>query len=394
MARSAWTSRRYTDSTEERLAVREAVADIVARYGHDYYMQRSRTGEAMSELWSEMGQQGFLGIATPERFGGGGAGLTELTIVLEEYGAGGCPELALVLSPGIVGPIIALHGTEAQKDRYLPGIASGTERFAFALTEPDAGSNSHNISTTAVRDGDEWVVSGSKYYISGVDHSHRMLLVAKTGEDPASGRGRLTLFIVDDLEAPGFTRQLLPTALRAPERQFTLFFDGMRLPADAVVGEVDRGLRPLFDGLNPERVLSAAVSVGVGAYALEKAITYANERSVWGVPIGTHQSIQHLIAEAAIDLEAARILMYRAAERFDAGLPAGDDSNVAKYLASKAGMKALDSAIQVHGGNGLSDEFGLADLWSIMRLQQIAPVSTQMVLNHVAQNTLGLPKSY
>jgi alkylation response protein AidB-like acyl-CoA dehydrogenase len=290
--------------------------------------------------------------------------------------------------------VLPLHGTADQQRRYLPGIASGREKFVFALTEPDAGSNSHNVSTTARPDGDEWVVRGTKYYISGVDHCDHFLLVARTGTDEASSRGQLTLFVVDNPHAPGLTKQLIPTALRAPERQFTLFFDDVRLPADAVVGEVGRGLRPLFDGLNPERVLSAVICTGVGRYAIEKAVGYARERSVWGVPIGSHQGVQHPLAEAAIELEAARAMVWRAAALFDAGLPAGEEANMAKFLASRAGYKALDTAIQTHGGNGLADEYGLADLWSILRLQQVAPVSSQMVLNHIGQHYLGLPRSY
>ncbi|MDT9592188.1 acyl-CoA dehydrogenase family protein [Nocardioides zeae] len=380
-------------SDEERV-LRSTVREIAGRFGHEYYQRCSREGAPMQELWDLLGSAGFLGISIPEEYGGGGAGLTELAIVLEELSAAGCPELAMVLSQGIAGSVFPLHGTPEQKRRYLPGIADGSEKFVFALTEPDAGSNSHKVTTTARREGDEWVVRGTKYYISGVDHCDHFLLVARTGTDELTGRGELTLFIVDDPEVQGLQRQLIPTALQAPERQFTLFFDDVRLPADAVVGEVGRGLRPLFDGLNPERVLSAVICTGIARYALDKAVDYARSRQVWGVPIGSHQGVQHPLAEAAIELEAARGMVWRAAALFDAGLPAGDESNMAKFLASRAGHKALDTAIQTHGGNGLADEYGLADLWSIVRLQQVAPVSTQMVLNHVGQHVLGLPRSY
>jgi alkylation response protein AidB-like acyl-CoA dehydrogenase len=380
--------------TEEATTIRSTVGKIVGRYGHEYFQRASRTGEPMEELWKELGAAGFLGLNIPEAYGGGGAGLTELAIVLEEMSAHGCPELAMVLSQGMAGSILPLHGTEDQKKIYLPGIASGERKFVFALTEPDAGSNSHNLSTTARRDGDDWVVRGTKYYISGVDHCDHFLLVARTGVDEATGRGELTLFIVDDPQGRGLTKQVIPTALQAPERQFTLFFDDLRLPADSVVGEVGRGFRPLFDALNPERVLSAVICTGIGQYAIRQAVSYAKSRQVWGTPIGTHQGVQHPLAEAWIELEAARTMAWRAAALFDAGMPAGEESNMAKFLASRAGHKALDTAIQVHGGNGLSDEYGLADLWSIVRLQQIAPVSTQMVLNHIGQHSLGLPRSY
>lgn len=379
--------------TDEERLIRQTVAALVGRYGHEYYQRCSESGEPMSDLWRDLADAGFLGLTVPEEYGGGGAGLTQLAVVLEELSTGGCPELAMVLCQGMGVPIIARHGSPAQKERFLPAIADGTEKFVFALTEPDAGSNSHNVSTTARLDGDEWVVRGTKYYISGVDHCTHFLLVARTGTDEVSGRGRLTLFVVDR-DVPGLTRQLLPTALRAPERQFTLFFDDVRLPADSVVGEVHGGLAAVFDGLNPERVLSAVICTGVARYALQRAVRYTRERNVWGVPIAVHQAVQHPLAAAHVEVEAARTMAFRAAALFDAGLPAGDVSNMSKYLAAKAGMKALDTAIQVHGGNGLADEYGLADLWSIVRLQQIAPVSNEMVLNHVAQHALGLPRSY
>ncbi|MFE3001007.1 acyl-CoA dehydrogenase family protein [Nocardia sp. NPDC059246] len=380
--------------SDEEKELRAAVSDIVGKFGHEYYRSKAATGEPMAELWDQLGRSGYLGVSIPEEYGGGGAGLTELAIVLEELSAGGCPELAMVLSQGIAGSVLPRHGSEEQKRRYLPGIASGAEKFVFALTEPDAGSNSHNVSTWAKRDGEDWIVRGTKYYISGIDHCDHFLLVARTGTDERTGRGRLTLFIVDDPNIRGLTRTLIPTALGAPERQFTLFFDDVRLPAEAVVGEVDNGLAALFDGLNPERVLSAVICLGVGRYAIDKAVRYVNERNVWGVPVGTYQGVQHPLAEAAIELTGAATMVWRAAAEIDAGLPAGETANMAKYLASRAGYKALDTAIQMHGGNGMSHEYGLADLWGIVRLQQVAPVSSQMVLNHIAQHTLGLPRSY
>lgn len=380
--------------SDEEKELRAAVAGIVGRFGHEYYRSQAAAGEPMTELWEQLGRGGYLGVSIPEEYGGSGAGLTELAIVLEELSAGGCPELALVLSQGIAGSVLARHGSEQQKRRYLPGIASGAEKFVFALTEPDAGSNSHNVATWAKRDGDDWIVRGTKYYISGIDHCDHFLLVARTGTDEHTGRGRLTLFIVDDPAVPGLNRHLIPTALGAPERQFTLFFDDVRLPAEAVVGEVDNGLSALFDGLNPERVLSAVICLGVGRYAIDKAVRYVKERNVWGVPVGTYQGVQHPLTEAAIELAGAASMIWRAAAEFDTGLPAGETANMAKFLASRAGYKALDVAIQMHGGNGMAHEYGLADLWGIVRLQQVAPVSTQMVLNHIAQHGLGLPRSY
>lgn len=379
--------------TDEETLLRASVSGIVGRYGNDYYRRVSEAGEPMVELWRDLGQGGFLGLNLPEEYGGGGAGLTELAIVLEETTAAGCPGLNMVVTQGISGCVFARHGTEEQKRRFLPGIADGTERFAFALTEPDAGSNSHKLSTTARLDGSDWVVKGAKYYISAVDHADHLLLVAKTGEDERTGRGLLSLFVLDP-NAPGLQRELIGTALNAPERQFSLFFDDVRIPADGLVGEVHRGLAAVFDGLNPERVLSAVLGTGIARYALDKAVRYACEREVWGVPIGTHQAVAHPLAEARIELEAARVMVARAAALYDAGLPAGEACNMAKYLASKVGSHALDRAIQVHGGNGLALDYGLANLWGLMRLQLIGPVSSEMVLNNIAQHTLGLPRSY
>jgi alkylation response protein AidB-like acyl-CoA dehydrogenase len=378
--------------TEEETLLRSSVAGIVGRYGNAYYRAKSAAGEPMHELWADLGAGGFLGLNLPEEYGGGGAGLAEQAIVVEETCAGGCPGLGMVLSQGIVGSVLVRHGTDEQKRRYLPGIAAGTERFSFALTEPDAGSNSHNLTTTARRDGPDWVVNGAKYYISAVDHADHLLLVARTGAD-AKGRGELSLFVLDP-NSPGLTREPIPTALDAPERQFGLFFDDVRMPADALVGVEGRGLHAVFDGLNPERVISAVLCTGTARYALDKATRYAKERAVWGVPIGAHQAVAHPLAESAMELEAARLMVRRAAALYDAGLPAGEACNMAKYLASKVGMQTLERAIQVHGGNGLALEYGLANMWGLMRLQQIGPVSTEMVLNNIAQSTLGLPRSY
>ncbi|WP_211220633.1 acyl-CoA dehydrogenase family protein [Gordonia shandongensis] len=381
------------EPTDEEQAMRATLARIVGKYGHDYYARRSAANEPMSEMWDDLAAGGFLGLNVPEEYGGSGQGVMELAIVLEEMSAGGCPELYLVLTQGIVANILVRHGTPEQKSEHLPSIADGSRRIAFALTEPDAGSNSHMLSTSARLEGDEWIINGTKTFISGIEHSDYFLLAARTSVDERSGRGRLSLFLVDS-DVAGMERTLVPTAVTAPERQWTLFFDDIRLPADRLVGEVNGGLRALFDGLNPERVMSAVICTGIGRYALAKAQRYVNERQVWGVPIGTHQAVAHPLASAHVNLEAARSLVWQAAARYDEGLDAGEETNMAKYAASKAGLAALDTAIQVHGGNGMTIEYGLADLWGITRLQQIAPVSTEMVLNHIAQHTLSLPRSY
>jgi alkylation response protein AidB-like acyl-CoA dehydrogenase len=299
----------------------------------------------------------------------------------------------LVVSPAICGAVIARFGSEEQRRHWIPPIATGESIMAFAITEPDAGSNSHNIATVAERDGDAWVLRGTKYYISGVDESDAILVVARTGTDEATGRGRLSLFVVD-VDAPGLSRAEIPVEVRAPEKQFTLFFDDVRLEPDRLIGEEGEGLRQIFHGLNPERIMTAAGGLGIGRYALEKAVAYACQRSVWGRPIGEHQGVAHPLAEAKIQLELARVMTERASALYDAGLDAGEASNMAKFAAADAALACLDRAIQTHGGNGLASEVGLADLWGYARLMRIAPVSREMVLNYVAQHSLGLPKSY
>jgi alkylation response protein AidB-like acyl-CoA dehydrogenase len=289
--------------------------------------------------------------------------------------------------------VIQAFGTEDQKERWLRRLATGESIMSFAITEPDAGSNSHNISTVARRDGTDYVLSGTKYYISGVDEADAILVVARTGTDDR-GRGKLSLLVVPT-DAAGLTKTLIPVEMTAPDKQFTLFFDDVRLPAESLIGEEGDGLRQVFHGLNPERIMGAAMGNGIARYALAKAAEYARERQVWGVPIGTHQGVAHPLALAKINADLARLMTQRAAWLHDEGDPlAGEAANMAKFAAAEAGMAALDQAIQTHGGNGLSTEYGLATLWGSMRLMRTAPISREMILNYVARHSLGLPSSY
>jgi alkylation response protein AidB-like acyl-CoA dehydrogenase len=320
-------------------------------------------------------------------------GIAELAIVCEEVAAAGCPLLLMLVSPAICGTLLAKFGTEAQKQRWLPPMAAGEAKMAFAITEPDAGSNSHRIATTARRDGDLWRLDGTKYYISGVDEAGAVIVVARTGTEDTTGRAKLSLFVVDT-DAEGVEARHIPVEIAAPEKQFTLFFDNCQLDEDRLLGAEGEGLRQVFAGLNPERLMGAAISCGIGRYALDRAAAYAKDRSVWGRPIGTHQGVSHPLATAKIELELARLMLTKAAWCYDAGLDAGEAANMAKYAAAEAGLAALDQAIQTHGGNGLASEYGLADLWGTARLLRTAPVSREMILNFVAQHSLGLPKSY
>ncbi|KKD07046.1 acyl-CoA dehydrogenase family protein [Streptomyces sp. WM6386] len=379
-----------TIESEEHTALRKAVAALGKRHGRTYNRE---------DLWSEAAKLGYLGVNLPEAYGGGGGGISELSIVLEELGAAGCPLLMMVVSPAICGTVIARFGTDAQKSEWLPALADGTRTMAFGITEPDAGSNSHRITTTARKDGTDWLLTGRKVFISGVDIADATLIVGRaetvSHREGRTGSLKPCLFIVPR-DAEGFTRHQIDMELHAVEKQFELTLDDVRLPADALVGDEDAGLLQLFAGLNPERIMTAAFAIGMGRYALAKAIEYARDRTVWNAPIGAHQAIAHPLAQAHIDLELARLMMQKAARLYDTGddVGAGEAANMAKYAAGEACVKAVDQAVHTLGGNGLTREFGLASLITASRVARIAPVSREMILNYVSHQTLGLPKSY
>jgi len=379
---------------EERTALREAVQKLAGSYGHSYVAEKTRNGEKLTELWQDMGKHGFLGVNIPEEFGGGGGGMADLAAVLEEAAAAGAPLLMMVVSPAICGTIITRCGTAEQKQRWLPKIADGSMIMAFAITEPDAGSNSHQITTTAARDGDEWVLKGQKVFISGVDEADAVLVVSRTA-DAKTGKLKPALFVVPT-DSAGLEWQHIPMDFHAPEKQFQVFIDNVRLPADALIGDEDGGLWQLFAGLNPERIMGAAFSNGMARYALDRAVEYAKTRQVWKDVIGTHQGIAHPLAKVKIELEQSRLLMQKAAALCDAGddMGAGEYANMAKYAGGEIACNALDVAVQTHGGNGLASEYGLGNLLIAARLGRIAPVSREMILNFVAMHSLGLPKSY
>jgi alkylation response protein AidB-like acyl-CoA dehydrogenase len=380
------------DSPDHK-AIRESVAGIAKRYGPEYFLERARAAGGIEELWNDLGAAGLLGLHLPEEYGGGGGGMAEAVVVVEELAAHGMPLLIWVISPAICGSILASHASEEMKRRWLPPIADGTKKMAFGLTEPDAGSNSHNIKTTAKRTETGWTISGSKYYISAVDQSDAVLLVARDADHSTAQKNRLSLFAVPT-DSPGLTYAPIATSIVSPDHQFSVYLDDVVVGEDALIGAAGNGLRQVFDGLNPERILVGALSSGIGRYAIAKAVDYARQRSVWSTPIGAHQGIAHPLAQCHIEVELGRMATARSAELFDAGEPAGEAANIAKYAASEAALKALDQAMQTHGGNGLSQEYGLAELWFVARLMRTAPVSREMVLNFIAQTSLGLPRSY
>ncbi len=321
--------------SEEHELLRRAVADVAGSFGHAYFATRVREGAKVDELWDALAAQGFLSVNLPERYGGGGAGISELAIVGEEVAAVGCPLLTTLVSPAICGELLTRYGSDPLCERFVPGLVAG-RKMAFAITEPDAGSNSHRISTVAVRDGDTWRVRGQKTFISFVDEADAILVVVRTGTSD-DGRGRLSLLVIDT-DAPGITISPIPVEIALPDKQYLVFFDDVAVPGDRLVGDEGEGLRVVFDGLNPERIMSAALVNGVGRYALGIATAYAKERRVWdGVPIGAHQGIAHPLAIAKIELELARLMTQRAAWLHD---HAEDRASAAAYFAMLAASPA------------------------------------------------------
>ncbi|OBA80074.1 acyl-CoA dehydrogenase [Mycobacterium sp. 1164966.3] len=381
-----------TLSATEEAELRASVHGIVAKFGNDYFTRCSETLQHPTELWDALAAGGFVGVNLPEEYGGGGMGLTALSIVAEEAAAAGCPEIMLMISPGIVGSLLCRHATAEQKQRWLPSMADGTAKFAFAITEPDAGSNSHHITTTARREGDNYYITGQKTFITAIDQADAVLVVARTGTDSA-GRGQLSLFLVDR-DAPGLAMHRIPMTFEITDKSFSVFFDNVAVNADRVVGGEGNGLRVAFDGMNPERVIIASICNGVGRYAMDKAVAYARERQVWNVPIGAHQGVAHPLAEAKIALEAARLMTRHAAAGVDSGADAAEASNMAKFLAADAATRCVDQAIEVHGGSGFTREVALANMYEFVRLFKTVPITRAMVLNYVAQHSLGLPRSY
>ena len=394
MDRGGGVGQVFNTESEERRALRAAVGELGKKYGYGWFTEKARSGGHTTELWEEAGKLGYLGVNLPEEYGGGGGGMADLSIVLEELGAAGCPLLMMVVSPSICGTVISRFGTDDQKRRWLPGLADGSTTMAFAITEPDAGSNSHNITTTARRTEDGWSLSGRKVFISGLDVAQAVLVVGRT-EDARTGRLKPALFIVP-VDAPGVEFRKIEMEVISPDKQFSLFLDDVRLPSDALVGSEDAALLQLFAGLNPERIMASAFAIGIARHALDKAVAYVKERQVWADPIGAHQGIAHPLAQIKIELELARLMMQKAAALYDAGedLAAGEAANMAKYAAGEVAVRATDQAVQSLGGNGMTTEYGVASLVAASRATRIAPVSREMILNFVAQHSLGLPKSY
>ncbi|GII60745.1 acyl-CoA dehydrogenase [Sphaerisporangium krabiense] len=383
-------------------AVRQGVAAVCARYDMDYWQRCEAEKRWPEEVWADLAEGGWLGLAVPEEYGGGGQGLLELAVATETLaasGAAGGSAFTYVLTPGFGALTVARHGSAAQRAALLPGMASGEVETCFALTEPDAGSNSLAISTFARRDGGEFVINGQKVWITGVQRAAWMLLVART-VPAAEARPRthgLTVFLVNvpDAVARGrLTYRPIPKMGANTTPSNMVFLDDLRVPERDVLGEVDQGAAVLWDILNPERILLGASALGGAEVALRVAVSYAKEREVFGRPIGANQAIAFPLARVKAQIELARLMLHKAAWLFDRGRPCATEANIAKLAASQAAWEAADHAFQTHGGMAFSLEYPVARLLADARIGKVAPVTEELLLNYLATQVLGLPRGF
>ncbi|MBY4212472.1 acyl-CoA/acyl-ACP dehydrogenase [Rhodococcus fascians] len=383
------------ESTELLAAVREAVSGVTARWDRTYYLECTKEGRAPTEMYDAMVQQGLFALGVEESLGGAGGGLTATAAVMEAMSAAGTPPMLFSLTSFARQSIIR-HGTPAQIEEHVVPTLTADRTFCFAITEPDAGTNSFAMRTSArVRDDGSYILTGQKVFISGADQATHIMVIART--TPASQVERrsdgISIFVLPR-DTPGVSMTAMNIDWQAPERQFSVWFDEVVLPPDALIGAPGRGLTGMFDSLNAERVVIAAWTLGLGSRALVKAVEHASVRAPFGVPIGSYQAVSHPLARAAAHLEAARVMTYRAAEKFDSGASAGDDANIAKYLASEASYAAVDAAIQAHGGSGFDKDTDIITLYPMIRILRVAPLNNEMILNYIAEHILGLPRSH
>ncbi|MBS43396.1 MAG: acyl-CoA dehydrogenase [Nocardioides sp.] len=393
------------DLPEQALAVREGVAAIAAKYDHAYWSACENEHRFPHEIWADLAEGGWIGLTVPEEYGGGGAGMLDLAVALETLTSSGgtAATFLYILTPGFGAMTLAQHGTEQQKTDILPGVAAGETQFALGLTEPDAGSNAIEITTSSRVDGDELVIKGQKIWISGLENADWMIVVTRStpAAEAAASLGSRTA---------GFTLALVPVkeAVAAGTLSFSpipkmggnvvtssqVFLDDVRVPLTNVLGEVDRGFAVLWDVLNPERILAAAGGVGGAEAALRVASEYASSREVFGRPIGANQAIQFPLAQLKAKTELARLMTYKAAWLFDQGRPCGNETNVAKLTAAQVSWEAADRAFQTFGGMAYSQEYPVERLFRDARIGKNIPVAEELILAHIGTQMLGLPRSY
>lgn len=383
--------------TEDQRVIQSAVRDLANRFGDEYWAQQDEQQSFPREFYDAFAQAGWLGIAIPEEFGGGGLGIQEAAILLEEVAASGaamngCSTVHLTIF-GI--NVLVKHGSEQLQREILPGVIDGSLHVCFAVTEPDAGTDTTRVSTFARRDGDDYVINGRKVWITKAGESQKMVLVARTTprDQVATPTDGISLFVAD-VDPDAVQVKPISKMGRNAVASNELLIEDLRVPASARIGEEGKGFRYLLDGLNPERILLAHEALGIGRAALEHATRYANQREVFGRPIGQNQGLAFPLAEALTRLDAARLMARNAAWRYDSGLDCGREANMAKFLCADAGFQAADRAVQTHGGMGYAREYHVERYFRESRLMRLAPISQEMVLNYVSQHVLGLPRSY
>ena len=376
--------------------IREAVRRLCAEFPGSYWQALDRDRIYPTEFVETLTREGFLSVLIPEDHGGSGLGLGPATAVLEEIHRSGCNGGACHAQMYVMGTLLK-HGTAEQKAAYLPRIATGELRLqAFGVTEPTSGTDTTRISTTARRDGDRYIVNGQKIWISRAEHSDLMVLLVRTTPRDAATRSSdgLSVLLVDMREAVGNGLTIRPIRTMLNHATTELFFDDLAVPAVNLIGEEGRGFRYILDGMNAERILIASECIGDGRFFIDRAATYARERHVFGRAIGQNQGVQFPIARAYVGVSAAAEMVAKAANAFDAGLPCGTEANMAKMLASEASWYAADMCLQTHGGFGFAEEYDVERKFRETRLYQVAPISTNLILSHVATHVLGLPKSF
>ncbi|RLA18240.1 MAG: acyl-CoA dehydrogenase, partial [Gammaproteobacteria bacterium] len=381
--------------SDEQRMIYEYGDQVAKKYDQQYWLKKARKSEFTRELWDQVSEDGFMGIMVPEEYGGAGLGMLEMSLLMEGMANNGIPLLSMVVGSTMSLPVIADHGSESMKQKYLPDGCAGKTLFCFAITEPTAGTNTIRINTIARKKGDRYYLSGQKTFITSADESDYALVVARTRAHTEVDKKTdgFTLFVVD-MKAKGVSMTELEMSVVLPEKQFQLFFDEVELTEDDVVGTVDKGFEVLFESLNPERIVVSSMCTGIGRLALNRAAEYASDRVVFKGPIGAYQGLQHPLAEGKTQIELASLMTRKAAWLFDNGKPAGEASSMAKVAAADAGMKAVDASLQCFGGNGFTDDYGLYDMFSVVRLLKTAPINREMLLNYIAEKSLGMPRSY
>jgi len=375
--------------------IRETVAGVTARFDRAYFMREARRDGSIDELWQDLADKGLLTVGVPAAVGGVGGGISGVATVVEQMSAAGVPPILYLLTAFSREALIR-HGSERQiRDHVIPTL-TGDRKICFGVTEPDAGTNSFAIRTRARgTDRGDYLVTGQKAFITAADEADHMLLIARTGApgEPVGRRSGFSLFMVD-LSLAGIELQRMDIDYHAPERQYEVFLSDVPVPASARIGDEGRGFEYLFSSLNAERILIAAWAVGLGTFALGKGVEYAKHRAPFGAPIGSYQAVQHPLALAKAHLEAAHVLLHTAAADFDDGVDVGARANMAKLLASRAALDAIEATMQAHGGHAFVRETDVATLWPMIRSMQVAPINNESLLNYIGEHVLGLPRSF